>query len=97
LLNWNKGFNTGCFTKDDAGPGERSGVLSSCHEFENARCTSILAFATLESSSWSRAIWAFKIMLPLNIKFWPPKSVGKLMGRRFTLTLLCLGAVLVRM
>ena len=21
MLNWNKGFNTGCFTKDDAGPG----------------------------------------------------------------------------
>jgi hypothetical protein len=50
------------------GLGERSGVLSSCHEFQKARCTSILVFATLESS-WSGAIWAFGIMFPLDVKF----------------------------
>jgi hypothetical protein len=50
------------------------------------------AFATLESS-WSGAVLAFWD----NAANVAAKSVGKSISRRFTLTLVCLGAVLVGM
>jgi hypothetical protein len=71
LLNWNKGFNTGCFTKDDAGLGG-GGVQEFSQAVMNLKKLGARVFWWLQPwslVSWSGAIWAFGIMLPLDIKF----------------------------